>query len=75
MAPAHTANLTRDTTTDRKTLPRTHQSAPRARHQTDVVFPPKRDSYAIPSKANYCLPRPALCAARRVGSRRAFVSH
>src|SRR6266566_8882263 len=41
---AHTANLTRDTTTDPKTLPRAHQSAPRARHQTDVVFPPKRDS-------------------------------
>jgi len=46
MAPANTANLTRDTTTDQKTLPRAHQSAPRARHQTDVVFPPKRDSGA-----------------------------
>jgi len=43
MAPAHTATLTRDTTTDQKTLPRAHQSAPRAPHQTDVVFPPKRD--------------------------------
>jgi hypothetical protein len=30
MAPANTANLTRDTTTDRKTLPRFHQFAPRA---------------------------------------------
>jgi hypothetical protein len=44
MAPAHTATLTRDTTTDQKTLPRAHQSAPRAPHQTDVVFPPKCDS-------------------------------
>jgi hypothetical protein len=25
MAPTHTANLTRETTTDQKTLPRTHQ--------------------------------------------------
>jgi hypothetical protein len=32
MAPTHTANLTRDTTTDQKTLPRAHQSAPRAPH-------------------------------------------
>jgi hypothetical protein len=47
MAPAHTATLTRDTTTDRKTLPRFHQIAPRARHQTDVVFPPKSDSQAL----------------------------
>jgi hypothetical protein len=46
MAPANTANLTRNTTTDRKTLSRLHQFAPRARHQTDVVFPPKRDSAA-----------------------------
>ena len=44
MAPTHTANLTRDTTTDRKTLPRAHQPTPRTRHQTDVVFPPKRDT-------------------------------
>jgi len=44
MAPANTANLTRTTTTDRKTPPRLHQFAPGARHQTDVVFPPERDS-------------------------------
>jgi hypothetical protein len=44
MAPTHTATLTRDTTTDQKTLPRTHQSAPRAPHQTDVVFPPSGDN-------------------------------
>jgi hypothetical protein len=46
MAPANTANLTRDTTTDRKTLSPFHQFAPGARHQTDIVFPPKRDSSA-----------------------------
>ena len=48
MAPAHTANLTRDTTTDQKTLPRAHQSAPRA-HQTDVVFPPRSDGDPFPT--------------------------
>jgi len=41
MAPANTANLTRDTTTDRKTQSRFRAGA---RHQTDVVFPPNGDS-------------------------------
>jgi hypothetical protein len=44
MAPANTANLTRDTTTDRKTLSRFHNSRRGARHQTNVVFPPEGDS-------------------------------
>jgi hypothetical protein len=58
MAPANTANLTRDTTTDQKTLPRANQSPPRAPHQTDVVFPPKRDSDQLcrASKKGRCAP-------------------
>jgi hypothetical protein len=47
MAPANTANLTRNTTTDRKTPSRFHQFAPGARHQTDVVFPPNCDSPSL----------------------------
>jgi len=47
MAPANTANLRRDTTTDRKTLSRFHQFTPGARHQTDVVFPPKGDAGVV----------------------------
>jgi hypothetical protein len=47
MAPANTANLTRNTTTDRKTPSRFHQFAPRAPHQTDVVFPPKGDAGVV----------------------------
>ena len=57
MAPAHTANLTRDTTTDQKTLPRAHQSAPRA-HQTDVVFPPRSDGDPFPTCVTVEVGRP-----------------
>jgi hypothetical protein len=68
MAPAHTANLTRDTTTDRKTLSRFHQFTPGARHQTDVVFPPKRDIRGLRTPAE------RMSVARMVVIRRFGVS-
>ncbi len=66
MAPAHTANLTRDTTTDQKTLPRAHQSAPRA-HQTDVVFPPRSDGDPFPTCVTVEVGRP-IAGARVLGA-------
>jgi len=69
MAPANTANLTRNTTTDRKTPSRFHQFAPGARHQTDVVFPPDHDIARAPPGVHSPVAR--LTGARGASSRAA----